>query len=345
MTQNNFEDGAVLLPYEFDVATMLYSDLRGVIDHHDRNKLQCSAYLRALYDLRSGVVLHVAWTISKVMRHYCAAIGLPEEDYEALRLLQASLGGLNAVNDAIRYLDSALVENPQLGEALYHKGLILAALGDHDKAILAFQAASGFLPAIIPSNQDIVFKSRVLFDCGKSFEECERYTEAGDCYEHAIELQPDFPDAQKRYAICLQRMGKWAAAAVHFDRAMTYRPILPTLPKLPARIAPASDQKVVHPPQFRSDLNNGPRRVSLLVKAPIGQGYQARRLAQRALSVLRRRTPVGVKRLLRPIYISLFGPGARQLAERTLSILRRRTPVRIKRLLRPIYISLFRRHG
>ena len=124
MTGHSFENGAVLLPYEFDAATTLYGDIRSVVNHHDRSKSQCSSYLRALYDLRSGVVLHMAWIISKVMNRYVAAVGLPAEDFKPLGALRASLGGLDPVTDAVGYLDSALVENPELAEALYHKGLI-----------------------------------------------------------------------------------------------------------------------------------------------------------------------------------------------------------------------------
>ena len=259
MTGHSFEDGAVLLPYEFDAATTLYGDIRSVVNHHDRSKSQCSSYLRALYDLRSGVVLHMAWIISKVMNRYVAAVGLPAEDFKPLGALRASLGGLDPVTDAVGYLDSALVENPELAEALYHKGLILAALGDHGSAITVFQAASSLLPAIIPSIHDIFFESCVLFDCGRSLEACERFEEASACYERAIEFVPLFPDAQKRFAACLQRSGKWGAAAEHLNRAMVHRAILPTLPKLPTPINLGSGE-ILHPPRFREDLGGGPRR-------------------------------------------------------------------------------------
>ena len=259
MRRHNFEDGAILLPYEFDAATMLYGDIRSVVDHHDRNKSQCSPYLRSLYDLRSGVVLHVAWVISKIMNRYVAAAGLQPEDFKPLGVLQASLGGLDPVTDAIGYLDSALEDNPELAEALYHKGLMLAALGDHSSAITVFQTASGLLPAIIPSAHDIFLESRVLFDCGRSLEACDRFEEASACYERAIEFVPVFPDAQRRYAACLRRSGKWGAAAEHLDRAMVHRSILPTLPKLPTPTTLASGE-ILHPPRFRGDLDDGPRR-------------------------------------------------------------------------------------
>ena len=262
MSRYDFQDGARLLPYEFDTATMRYSDIRGVIDHHDRSKSRCSPYLHALYDLRSGVILQMAWIITKVMDCYATAIGLSVEDFAARQLLQASLGGLDPVTDALRYLDSALKENPNLAEALYHKGLILVALGNHDAAISVFQAAIGLAPAIVPAAHDILFESRVLFDCGKALEARERFAEARKCYEEAVELAPDFIDAQRRYAECLRRTGEWAAAAMHDDRAMICHPVLPTLPKLPTRIARISNQKTHYPPQFRPDLDEGPRRNS-----------------------------------------------------------------------------------
>src|SRR5579872_1363603 len=131
----DFEAGVVLVPYEFDTATMLYGDIRGVIEHHDRSKSQCSPYLRSLYDLRSGAVLRGAWAMLQVMNDYASATNLSPQQYRSLQAFEISLGGLEPPKEALRYFDLALEQNPALAEALYHKACMLRSLGCRDQAL------------------------------------------------------------------------------------------------------------------------------------------------------------------------------------------------------------------
>jgi Tetratricopeptide repeat len=257
----DFEAGVVLVPYEFDAAVLLYGDIPSVIAHHDRSKSKRSPHLRSLYDLRSGVILGTASTVLKVMSDHASATQLSPEKYRSLQVFRQALGGLDPVNDALRYLDSALAENPTLGEALYHKGTLLAALGRRDEAISLFRRAIGLMPSIIPLPQDVPLECRVLFECAKLLDERGDDDQAIDWYRRAVELAPCFPEAQRRYARCLQRAGRWDAAAKPYHYAMVNWTISLTLPALPAAPA-AANARQLHAPQFLTDLDHGPRRDS-----------------------------------------------------------------------------------
>lgn len=257
-----------LVPYEFDEATTLYGDLKSVIDHHDRAKAQFdSRYLRALYDLRSGVLLHMAWTMAKVMSHYAESMAISPHQLAGLQLLNASLGGLDPLTDALKYLQSAAQQEPNLAEVHYHRGLIFAVRGKHDEAVVAFREAISSTPAIITALQDISFEARASFYCGKALEQLKQAEQALAYYERAIALVPDFPDAHRRCAELLRACGQFQAAAVHFDKAMVYRPVLPTLPKMPARIAPAGQNGAVYAPKLHKEFDKtGQRKVLKLLR-------------------------------------------------------------------------------
>src|SRR5215467_580720 len=51
----------------------------------------------------------------------------------------------------------------------------------------------------------------------------ENSQEEAECYRHALELRPDYPEAHNNYAVLLRRRGEDAAAAEHYREALRAR--------------------------------------------------------------------------------------------------------------------------
>lgn len=97
-----------------------------------------------------------------------------------------ALFNLKKYNDALTCYEKALELRPKYIEALYNKGLTLAAIGNHDKAIESFNQSIELNP-----NDDVgIWNSK-----GLSFNALGQYNEAIECFDTAIKLNPSHTEA------------------------------------------------------------------------------------------------------------------------------------------------------
>jgi tetratricopeptide (TPR) repeat protein len=229
-----------LYSYEFDAAVTKYSDIKSVIEHHERAKPLMSPFYRALYDLRSGVVLRMVWIAEELLEHHAKSFGLDLAELPPYQLLRSSYADLDPRNQSIRYLRAAIEQDPELAEAYYHLASIHSETGNPEEALISYRAMLDLPETIRHAPHDVSLRARGYGECGLVLRRLGRYEEALGCFEKAVAAEDGFGMAHRELAKELRRAKRYGEAAEHLRRAVYYRPSLPTLPALPARLKPAS---------------------------------------------------------------------------------------------------------
>jgi tetratricopeptide (TPR) repeat protein len=235
-----------LYSYEFDTAVANYADIKSIIEHHERSKPLVSSFYRALYDLRSGIVLRMVWVMEEVLKHHVKSFGLELERFAPYQLLRSSCGDIDVRNGSIKYLQSATRHDPSLGEAHYQLGLIFRAEHRLEEALPCLQTASALPPTMLPGPHDLPLSVRTHYEAGLVLRDLKHFDESLASFEKAVALDPDFPDAQRMLVEELRRAGRYGEAGEHFHKAMFYRPVVPRLPSLPMPLAPALASKATY---------------------------------------------------------------------------------------------------
>jgi tetratricopeptide (TPR) repeat protein len=132
------------------------------------------------------------------------------------RLLQlaAEQHRVGNLADARRSYQEILAADPQCAAALFRVGLLELQAG-HAGAALAY-----ITRATVAAPGEATFE---LYR-GHTLQALERWNEAGEAYRRALDLEPNFADAQMALGIILQRSGQLAAAAAAYRRALTLKP-------------------------------------------------------------------------------------------------------------------------
>jgi tetratricopeptide (TPR) repeat protein len=228
-----------LYPYEFDTAVTKYQDIKSIIDHHERSKQLVSSFYRALYDLRSGIVLRMVWVIQEALERNTNSFGLELDFFAPYQLLRSSCGDIDPRKQSIEYLQSATRHDPSLAEAYYQLGVIHRTEHRLDEALRCLQTATGLAPTMLPGPADVPLIVRAHYEAGLVLRDLNRFGEALGSFERAVELAPEFSDAHRMLAEEFRRIRRYARVSRHFHRAMFYRPPVPLLPLLPPRLAAA----------------------------------------------------------------------------------------------------------
>lgn len=247
-----------LYTYEFDAAAGRYSDIKSMIVHNERAKPLVSPFYRALYDLRSGLILRMAWIMEEVLQHHAGSFGLAAAGFAPLQLLRSSYADLDPRSQSIAYLQSALREDPALAEAHYHLGIIYRETGRLEEALSCYRAALDLPPVIRRGQHDIPLNARSLYESGLVLQKLGRHDEARGNLQKAVQILPGFGDAHREFAHELRRAGAYADAAEQYYWAMYYRPGLAVLPRLPARLEAAKDSAVFHEPDIVDPFAGSP---------------------------------------------------------------------------------------
>lgn len=232
-----------LVPLEFDESAQQYSDIYSMVQHNNREKQKHKNATKAIYDLRSGLILRMVMVVDRIFDHFLHSFDLTPEDFEPRKLLYASCGLIDIEGEALSYFRSALDHNPNLAEARYALAFTLRERGQLEEAVAEFRRAASLPPTMLIGKQDISVKARAWFDCGMTLEDLGHADEAAQCYEEAVAAAPDFSEAHRKLGEYLRQKGEVLRAAKHFDSAMRYRMIIPTLPALPDRLAPAAAER------------------------------------------------------------------------------------------------------
>jgi tetratricopeptide (TPR) repeat protein len=249
-----------LYPYEFDTAIANFADIKSIIEHHERSKPLASTFYRALYDLRSGLLLHRVRAIEDALKHHVKSFGLELERFAPYQLLRSSCADIDARKQSIEFLQSATRHNPSLGEAYYQLGVIYRVENRLTEALPCLQAAARLPPTMLQGSHELPLSVRAYYEAGLVLRDLKRFDEALVSFEKAVELAPEFSDAHRMLGEELRRAGRYAQAAEYFHRAMFYRPVVPLLPSLPPRLAPApgSDAAKLSDPEIAGILLDRP---------------------------------------------------------------------------------------
>ena len=181
----------------------------------------------------------------------CREILAADPEYDAamhLLGLIALRGGLVAL--AVEWIGKACARNPQNAEALGNLGIALATVGELDRAAVSFERAVELNPSYAEAltnlgnlrlaqgrlndaiachrraiaarpdyaqawcNLGIALRARKLPDDA---------AQAQSSFEHALDLNPDFPEAHNNLGLLLQDRGESRLALDEFDRALSLR--------------------------------------------------------------------------------------------------------------------------
>jgi tetratricopeptide (TPR) repeat protein len=296
-----------LYSYEFDGAVTKYADVRSVIEHHERAKPQVSEFYRALYDLRSGVVLRMVWIMEEMLEHHAKSFGLDLIDLPPYQLLRSSYADLDLRSQSLYYLRAAVEREPELAEAHYHLATIHSETGNLEEALICYRAMFDLPPTMRLAPHDTPLRARGYSECGVVLRRLGRYEEALECFEKGVEALDGFGAAHRELAKELRRAKKYAAAAEHLRRAMYYRPSLPMLPALPARLepAPAGGQEFFHDPEIKEIDRRYPVAIPSL-DITNRAGFRLFRLYGHCYAVLSADSAISYPRLLSRDYAVIF---------------------------------------
>ncbi len=135
-------------------------------------------------------------------------------DTDRLLEIAAEQHRVGNLADARRSYQDILAADPQCAAALFRVGLLELRAGHAGAALAYITRASAAAPG------EATFE---LYR-GHTLQALERWNEAADAYRRALDLEPNFADAQMALGIVSQRSGQLAAAAAAYRRALTLRP-------------------------------------------------------------------------------------------------------------------------
>ncbi len=117
------------------------------------------------------------------------------------------------VQEEVTAFEKTLALKPRYSEARMRKGVSLYNLGRYGEAIRDLRT-----PAENPHNFHAWYqKGRALFDSGD-------YTDAIEAYDHALEIESSYPDADYHKGLALYELGRYEEAILSFDQALESDP-------------------------------------------------------------------------------------------------------------------------
>ncbi len=138
---------------------------------------------------------------------YREALGVHPDWLGALNNLGNVLQSLGRHAEAETCFRDGLALAPDFAEGLYNLGNTLRSLGRQDEARACWQQLLG-----------------VLVAAGDAAAREERYAEAADQYQHALELQPDNAALLNQAGMVLEKLGRSDEALRHLRRALALLP-------------------------------------------------------------------------------------------------------------------------
>ena len=117
--------------------------------------------------------------------------------------------------DAVEALDRALEAAPDNGLAWFTRGIVLAELGEHERAVVSYVEAA----KLEPHKASLAF-----FNAGKSLVAMGELVRALECFADAAELEPGDMPCVLEQARVLVSLGRHAKALERYDRAIVLAP-------------------------------------------------------------------------------------------------------------------------
>lgn len=123
----------------------------------------------------------------------------------AVRLVESGL-----YSEAVKVLKDFISQNPDSLEGYYNLGLALAALGEREEAINAYDEALAI--------DNMIFE--VWFNKATALYDLADFKAAKECYERAIDLRPDDAEAWNNLGNVYSRLGDGKQAIEAYTRAV-----------------------------------------------------------------------------------------------------------------------------
>ncbi len=151
--------------------------------------------------------------------HYLAAIEVDASDFEAWNNGGVVWQKLGNFNEARRFVNRAIVLNPEYSQAFFNLGNLAGIQGEPDIAMAAYRKSIELHPTHAPSYSNL---GRLLAAAGD-------LRAATKLFRQVLTLTPDRPEAHLNLGNVLQSAGNLEQALVHYQRSIELFPYDPRL--------------------------------------------------------------------------------------------------------------------
>ena len=167
----------------------------------------------ALVHNGKGIIQAKSGKYQEAIKHFDKALAFDPKFDDAMVKKGACFESMDNITEAIRCYDKALAMNPQNPEAFNHKGNCLNLLGFYQEAIPYFNKALDIEKLALP-----------YYNKAKSLENLNNIHEALDCYNKALELEPEWAEAFYDKALLEIKLGWKRTVAQSFTRFLEIAP-------------------------------------------------------------------------------------------------------------------------
>lgn len=123
------------------------------------------------------------------------------------------------VNRNVRLLQQAVVEEPDQPFHHYNLGVEYLRVGEAEQALESFGIARKMIDPVVTSYAHLLLKYEV-----RCLEHMQRWQEALECLDTALELFPEYTDLMHHRAICVDALGDTTAAEIWLRKAVQQGP-------------------------------------------------------------------------------------------------------------------------
>lgn len=123
------------------------------------------------------------------------------------------------VNRNVRLLQQAVVEEPDQPFHHYNLGVEYLRVGEAEQALESFGTARKMIDPVVTSYAHLLLKYEV-----RCLEHMQRWQEALECVDAALELFPEYTDLMHHRAICADALGDTTAAETWLRKAVQQGP-------------------------------------------------------------------------------------------------------------------------
>jgi protein O-GlcNAc transferase len=145
---------------------------------------------------------------------YRKAVGLETGNAEWWNDLGVVLQGLARDQEALACYERALIQNPELVQAMYNAGTVLRQLGLYRKSL-------DYLEQVAKLRPD---SEEIHGNMGNALRALGMHEQALASYERALTLKPDYAEAQNGMGVLLLETGNTEQALTHFNKALALKP-------------------------------------------------------------------------------------------------------------------------